>query len=89
MLKIDGYKKLFLYEPLESGNKIFKKFREQFARKGNRRDNLFDVFWRVSVCSDPLLLNNFFKLKRNLRQKTPLPKAITDLLKETQEGYMK
>ena len=40
-------KQLFLHEPLESGNKMFKKFREQFARKGNRRDNLFDVFWRV------------------------------------------
>ena len=82
-------KGLLFYEPLESGNKIFKKFRDQFARKGNRRDNLFDVFWRVSVCSDPLLLNNFFKLKRNLRQKNPLPKAVIDLLKQTQGGDLK
>ena len=76
-------------EPLESGNKIFKRFREQFARKGNRRDNLYDVFWRVSVTSDPLLLNHFFKLKCNHRQKKPLPPKVIALLKEGQKGKLK
>ena len=83
-------KNFSFHEPLESNNKIFKRFREHFARKNSRKNNLYDVFWRVNVSSDPLLLNHFFKLKRNLRQKKPFPQAVINLCTQTtQYGGLK
>lgn len=42
-------------EALESRNKDFKIFREQFSRKTSRKDNLTDIFNRMMISSDPLL----------------------------------
>ena len=78
----------FSHEPLESNNKMFRQYRENFARKTSRKDNLYDVFWRTSVCSDPLLLKNVFKFKKNLRKREPFPQSVLDLLKPTGENSM-
>ena len=76
-------------EPSEAANKFFKQFREKFARKNSRENNLNDVFRRMSVCSDPLLLNYYFKIKKNFRKRTPLDPSIIDCLKETGPNQLK
>ena len=68
---------------MESNNKMFKRYREYHARKTSRKDNLEDIFRRISVCSDPLILKHAFKIKRNLRKKIPYSKEVSQNLKST------
>ena len=49
-----GFKKLS-EEPLESNNKLIRKFRESLARKTNQLENLTDVATRLWVKSDPII----------------------------------
>ena len=42
-------------EPLESSNKLVRRYRERLARKTNLRDNLIDVFSRLWARSDPVI----------------------------------
>ena len=83
--------KIFAYqEPLESYNKIFKRFREQFTRKHSRKDTFFDIFFRTSVMSDPIIVDYFFKIRKNLRNKSnPFPAVVLSLLKPTDENGLK
>ena len=76
-------------EPLESGNKIFKKFREYFSRKRSRKENLRDVFVRISVSSDPLLLRSFFKIRQNHRKIRPIPDCVKKVWKQADPYALK
>ena len=79
----------FLKEPAEANNKYFKLFREYFSRKNSRRNNLYDIFFRICASSDPLLLNHYFKIKTSPRYKKTLSPEILDLLKETDPNALK
>ena len=76
-------------EPLESNNKIFKKFRVYFARKKSRKDNLRDVFARICVSSDPLVLKWFFKLRTNNRKMRPIPDCVKKVWKQSDPDSLK
>ena len=76
-------------EPLESNNKIFKKFRQYFARKSSRKDNLRDVFARICVSSDPLVLKWFFKLRKNNRKSHAVPDCVKKVWKQTDPDSLK
>ena len=86
---IRGHLKLFCQEPLEANNKVFKRFREHFARKTSREANLYDVFSRTSVCSDPLILKHVFQIKRNVRKYAPFPQDIVDFFKPISQYGLK
>ena len=75
---------------MEANNKVFKMFRERFARKTSREENLQDVFARISACSDPVLLKHFHKMKKIvLREKKSFSPRALDLLKPIDIDYMK
>ena len=80
---------IFLKEPLEANNKFFKQFREHFARKCSREKNLRDVFTRTCASSDPLILNYYFKLKRNNRKRDPFDSDVLALLNPIAPDAMK
>ena len=64
-------------------------FREYNARKTSRRDNLYDVFLRISASSDPLLLNHYYKIKPTPRIRKTLTPDMLALLKPTDEYSLK
>ena len=64
-------------------------FREYNARKTSRRDNLYDVFLRISASSDPLLLNHYYKIKPSPRIRKTLTPDMLALLKPTDEYSLK
>ena len=70
---------------------MFKRYREHFARKNSRANNLEDVFRRTSVCGDPIIQKTIYKRKRNThgRKKNPIPKDSLALLKPTTPYQMK
>ena len=71
-------------------NKIFKKFRERFSRKSSRKDTFFDIYFRTTVSSDPIIVDYFFKIKKNLRDKTePFPAVVLKMLKATDPNDLK
>ena len=76
-------------EPLESNNKFFKRFRSLFARKISRKDNLRDVYARITVSSDPLILKWFFKLRKNNRIFRPIPECVRKVWKATDPFSLK
>ena len=76
-------------EPLESNNKFFKRFRLYFARKNSRENNLRDVFTRICVSSDPLILKWFFKLRQNNRKFHPIPECVKKVWKPTDPYSLK
>ena len=74
---------------MESNNKVFKRFREHFAGKTSREANLYDVFSRTSVCSDPIILKHVFQIKKNVRKYAPFPQDIIDFFKPISPNGLK
>ena len=69
-------------EPAEANNKYFRQFRQFHARKSSRQNNLRDIFTRTAAMSDPLFLDHYFKIKRNLRVRSPsIPPKVLKMLK--------
>lgn len=68
-------------EALEHRNKEFKNYRERFARKTSRTDNLKDIFHRFLYTSDPYISS--LRTKKINRRKSDLPDEVQKLLSES------
>lgn len=65
----------------ESCNKLYRHNRQFHARKGNRKQNLMDVFNRALDSSDPIVSSFTLQRRLNSRNRKPIPTEVLQLLK--------